>query len=294
MVLTFSLDTAVTSRMIFVESEIIKTTKHSIKHTARRQLRIMDLSMLRSEYWDNISKASSAFWINVIRVHEVIFFLLILVILAPLLPSIDFGAKLAIPTVQNETYQTIGLNPLYGHPIQLKGHSCWPADLNQCLLDSSSQDPCCKELYDKDATVEQSVSDMALKLIVALLSIGYLVLRCLLWRAYMSRWEGLCTDQTGLGQQQQQQRQQRQQSTSVDTRFWLKFLYDSLVALAFSVIMTYIITDYVKEAVGSPRPNYYALQLFASEHSSDRSDLRGECAASIQHTAACTYNVDLI
>lgn len=227
----------------------------------------MSLAMLRSEYWDQSSKTSSEFWINVIRIHEVVFFLLVLGVLTPMLFVFEFGAKLAIPTVQNENYETIGLNPLYGHPIQLKGHLCWPADLNNCLLQPSSSDPCCTELYDKDATIEQTVSDGELMLTVALLSIGVLVLRCGLWHIFTVRQR----DPSYSNQLTQAQ-------LVVDKRFWLKILWDSFIALGISVILTFIITEYVKAAVGAPRPIYYAMQLFSSVHNTDRKDFEGALA----------------
>lgn len=230
----------------------------------------MALAMLRSEYWDSLSKTSSEFWIKVIRVHEVVMFLMILCIFAPLLSVVDFGAKLAIPTVLDESFNTIGSNPLYGYPIQLNGHSCWPADLNMCLQQPSSLDPCCTELYDKEANIEQTVSDGELMLIITCVSIGVLVLRCVMWQAVTSRHE----------KKQQRLRTERPNSEQseeihVDKRFWWKVLWDSLLALAISVIMTFIITDYVKEAVGAPRPNYYALQLFSSVYHSDRTQYEG-------------------
>lgn len=232
----------------------------------------MTLVMLRSEYWDQLSKTSSEFWIKVVRIHEVVFFLLVLGIMTPMLFVFDFGAKLAITTVQNETYHTIGLNPLYGHPIQLKGHLCWPADLNVCLMQPSSSDPCCTELYNKDASIEQSVSDTELMLIVAFLSIGVIVLRCGMWQLFTSRRE----------QQQKQQPEdhpnpdhQIQKIQPIDKRFWWKILWDSFIALGIAMIITFIVTEYVKAAVGAPRPNYYALQLFSSVHHSARTDFEG-------------------
>jgi membrane-associated phospholipid phosphatase len=240
----------------------------------------MPLSMLRSAYWDNLTKSSSEFWIYVVRIHEVLAFFLMLVVMAPLLPLLDFGAKMSIPSVQNATFHTIGMNPLYSHPIKLNSHLCWPADLNACLLQgSSSNGPCCTELYDKDAIVEMSVTDVELVVIVVLIAVAYLVLRCWLWQAYTTH----CQKEAG--------QQLHEKSINVDKRFWRKVLWDSLLALVICQIITYIITDYVKEAVGAPRPIYYALKLFTSVYNSDRSVLEGMYFLASRRYCSCVLKV---
>ena len=223
-------------------------------------------SMLSDQYWQELDKTSYEFWVTIIRIHVVGMFILFLAVFYPLLPALKFGAELAIPTVQNETYHTIGLDPRYGYPIQLDGHLCWPADLNNCLLDSSSEDTCCTELYDKNAVIEQSVSDDILKVLIAVVSILFLVLRTLIWKCCISRVapnDGIMTPK------------ERSSLHTIDNRFWCKVLWDSLIAVGVSVLICAIVTEYVKSAIAAPRPNYYALQLFSSVHNSDRSSLEG-------------------
>lgn len=224
---------------------------------------LMALVMLRKDYWDRLSRTSHEFWIKVVRIHEVVLFLSILIVLALILPFFHFSSKLAVPTVVNETFQTVGMNPLYGYPIRLNSHTCWPVDLNRCLQENPTlPDPCCTALFDEDATVDESISDLELELIVSLVSIFYLVLRCGLWSAYIYS-------------RQVNQDHIQLPHDRVDKRFWLKVFFDSLMSLGISVIMAYITTEYVKAAVAAPRPNYYALQLFTSVHHSERSKLQG-------------------
>ena len=135
-------------------------------------------------------------------------------------------------------------NTLFSYPITLRGHHCWPTDLQRCVGDSSfQQDPCCLELKDKNASgPENSVSDHLL-IVLSMLITAILVFVRLIpgYWGYLRRAP--------------------------------YYLSDSLMGLLFSLVNTGITTNIIKFYIGRPRPCFYALQFFASYSAKDFTSL---------------------
>ena len=148
------------------------------------------------------------------------------------------------------------INPRYASPLKLNGVECSPFDLYipKCNeeLENDSLSHCCQELFDKDAWPEQTVNSPENYTILFLVSLVFLLIRLALWRYVYSSKRG------------------HSLATESDTKFWLLTFWDQYVTMLIIAVMAGLVTNYAKLLIGAPRPVYYAMQMFASVHVSDR------------------------
>jgi hypothetical protein len=144
----------------------------------------------------------------------------------------------------------------FAYPIQLDGHQCDPAQLTLCLSDLSSEQQnkdCCKGLQDVNIFPEETVPNQLNYAIIFGVTITVITLRVFFWRQMYAS----------------------QQVRSIKNLFWFLVWWDSGLTLLIACAYTGTATAILKFGIGYPRPNYYALTIFASVHESDREHLHG-------------------
>jgi hypothetical protein len=206
---------------------------------------------LYSEFWDKINLKEK---ITLLRLHELLFGIVIVTVLSLIEDGLDFGNSLPIINVLDSNNTFIGDNPLISYPINLNHELCYPNDLSYCLTHVEDKSNCCVQLYDENSYPTELVSDYENIIMIFVIGFLWLMFRTLLWR-YLFR------NEFGID--------------SIDDRFWMKILWDSFLGMLASVGLADIAVSYIKLAVRSPRPIYYALKLYSSVHSNARSDYDG-------------------
>jgi hypothetical protein len=217
-------------------------------------------TLMDPSYWSNGSLKDV---LHVWRVQEAVLLVLLGSVLYGVLHSIDFGEELPVPSVVQYSdtapyFVFVANNPLFSYPIKLDGHWCYPYDLQYCASTASEMDAptttCCNKYYDKNTVVNDTVTSDQAGIIVALVSLAFLVGRVLLFRrAYLD-------------------------AHAVPYKYWIKCFWDSLLGFAFAVLLNAITTDFIKNSVAAPRPNYYALKIFSGIFESDRQSYDGNNA----------------
>jgi hypothetical protein len=190
--------------------------------------------------------------VKYVRIYELTFISLFAIVLLTIESSINWGDDLPIPEGYGSTSNTTTPNLLYSYPIYLDGHECWPEDLSLCLI-QTLRTSCCDQLRDSNSEVYESIPTADAVVIAAIISIGYLIVRAYAWKVHLSQYSHM----------------------KIDNRYWYKILWDTILGLVFAVVISVVVTDYIKNAVGAPRPNYYALRIYASVHSSVRQWYKG-------------------
>lgn len=117
---------------------------------------------------------------------------------------------------------------------------------------------CCTELFDKNAWPTQTVTSPENYTILFCVSLVLLLIRVGLWKCVYLPKRG------------------HSLVASIDLRYWVLILWDQYVTMMIAAVFAGLMTNYMKLLVGSPRPCYYALQLFSSVHITDREKLESE------------------
>lgn len=222
---------------------------HSTKTSGITHLMV---KLTSSEMWNGTSLHEML--TKYVRLYELAVFAVFAIVLLSVESSINWGKDLPIPEGYGLNRNETVPNLLYSYPIYFGGHECWPNDLSVCLRQASLQTSCCDKLRDSNSFVYESVTTVRAVILSAIISVGYLIIRAYSWKIYLSKSNFI----------------------KVDYRYWYKILWDTILGLVFAVILSVVVTDYIKRAVGAPRPIYYALKLFASVHSSVRQGYEGD------------------
>lgn len=167
----------------------------------------------------------------------------------------SFAIPAVVSVSGNRSSDAASFNPLFAYPIELDGHSCVPEELSLCIADASAsqqQRACCESLQDKDSYPSETIPNKMNYGLIFGVTITVLTLRALLWR-HVSKTA----------------------SRTISDLFWALLWWDSGVALLLTCAYTGVTTTVLKYGIGYPRPNYYALTLFASVHESDRENWHG-------------------
>ena len=166
-----------------------------------------------------------------------------------------------IPTVTSyngTSFIEIGNNPSFSYPIKVDGVFCWPDQLTECLNNEHLINDCCESLYDENSWPEETVTVLGEFFLVVAFVILFTLLRVRLWRTVTKR-----------------------NGIHYCGYYWILIIWDSLLGAFLSFLYCYVITDYIKVSVGSPRPIYYSLTLFGSVHRDQRQKLRSRNLLSI-------------
>lgn len=140
-------------------------------------------------------------------------------------------------------------NTAYSYPLKFHGVDCSPYDLEMCESDSNSSEQCCKYFRDRSISPQQQVDDIQLCLLSILLPLLILVIRVLLWRYFDIK--------------------------AFSTRracdyYWILTFWDSFIGLLSSAVVQFIICNYMKLFVHSPRPIYYSLRIWSNLYRKER------------------------
>lgn len=157
--------------------------------------------------------------------------------------------EMAIPLASNSSFS----NVLYAYPLTLRDTSCYAEQLAACTQSSTST--CCRALYDEEEVPEEAVDDAEAVLVCVLVPLAVLLIRLGVFRYIYNSSTKKCP--------------------MVSMYFWCLLLWDGVAGCLLSVGSAAVLTYVIKRAVGMPRPIFFALDIFASVHTSKRQDLKG-------------------
>jgi len=204
-----------------------------------------------TKHWSDIGDI-----INLVRIFRLVEVVYYVVLCAAVFYAIDFSSFSELPmvTVYNATSGMSAMNPQYGYPIKLNGFKCSPFDLDISICGdemlTSSPSQCCEELFDKNSWPDETLSSLDNYLLLTFTTLALMIIRLLLWRfVYDSK-------------------QYSSIASTADKRFWILAFWDNIVALLAASVFAALLTNYAKQLIGSPRPCYYALQIYSSLYSS--------------------------
>ena len=153
-------------------------------------------------------------------------------------------------------------NPLYSYPITLDGTLCFPKDLQKCITKGkdnidSNDGICCKKLWNNSIVPYQQVPNALLLWIGIIWPIIFIILRTLIWRiAAINRSKSNNND-------------------IYPPRIWVLRTWEAILGLLSASMYQMFTINMFKEFVRGPRPIYYALRLWSSVNSIERSEFFG-------------------
>ena len=196
-------------------------------------------------------------WVKRARIYDLAFIIVFAVISFSIQDSFEYGSNLPIPGGQLYGNSSSGRNLMFSYPIYMNGHECWPDDLFVCLSAPDTHTSCCEDMKDSATVVYETISTLNAVLITGIVSICVLGVRILLWQNFVRY---IC-------------------HVDIDYRYWCKVLWDTVLGGIYAVVITVVVTDYIKLSVGAPRPIYYALKIFSSVHKHERHWYNGKVHA---------------
>ncbi len=190
----------------------------------------------------------------VLRVPEMVIYIFFKLIFDVIITAYDYN-DMEVPVVNyvnGTTVEKIANNTLYSYPLKFDSHLCWPHDLSVCTADPDLDTTCCEKLYDEDSWPQETFEFGDIFLAIGIF-IFFNTARILMWHNMASK----------------------RSNASVCNQYWMLVFVDAVVSCFAALIYSSCLTQFIKRIVGSPRPIYYALKIYASVHADTRSSLKG-------------------